>query len=382
MSTQDAHCRSAQPRPDLSALREIVRQSELSGARRCAAVLFMDQLPDALAKPHHMRLFRQALQNLLCADRAQTFELPRNRLVVVWRGSDAVALETARQELDHLLSGHPETVMRGSSELLRAYDLPQQAECLLDDLAEQAAVDYSRILVRMDLKLLAELEAALASADLARFARVRPVMTLINARGSGVEAKLAWEQRFLAIGELAASLAPGRDLQSDPWLFGRLTRTLDVRKLTLLSAAGELARCGPFAIDINIATILSPAFLRFDSVLPGHLRGDVILTLRAADILSGSVDFAFARNFARSRLYRLALADVTPRLLGLLDVAAAGIDLLHIPLTPALREADPAWRRLVAPGSSLVLTGISRPSELRWAIAHGFHLGSGALLNQ
>ncbi len=157
---------------------------------------------------------------------------------------------------------------------------------------------------------------------------------------------------FLAIGELAASLAPGRDLQSDPWLFGRLTRTLDVRKLTLLSAAGELARCGPFAIDINIATILSPAFLRFDSVLPGHLRGDVILTLRAADILSGSVDFAFARNFARSRLYRLALADVTPRLLGLLDVAAAGIDLLHIPLTPALREADPAWRRLVAPGSS------------------------------
>ena len=366
----------------LSALQDLVRQSEVSGARRCAAVLFIDRLPDELARPHHVRLIRQSMRSLLLADRAQVFEIAHGRTVVVWRGHGGPELDVVRRSIDHLLSDQRGDCTLAGGRLLKGYDLPLEAECLLDDLADQGSRQHAGSRPPMDLKLLADLETILARADLACFARVRPVLALADAARSLTNAAPAWEERYFAIDDIAANLSPGRDVQAEPWLFGRLTRTLDMRMLALLSSPGTLARCGPFAINLNVATILGPAFLRFDSVLPGNLRGEVILTLRAADILAHSADFAFARNFARARLYRLALADVTAPLLGLLDAAAAGIDLLHVPLTPALPRAGAEWRQLAAPGAGLVLTGIDRPSDLRWAVANGFRLGRGALFSR
>ena len=147
--------------------------------------------------------------------------------------------------------------------------------------------------------------------------------------------------------------------------------------LSFLAGPQDLRHAGPFALHINVATILSAEFLRFDAALPGALRGQVILNLSAPDIMADAAAFTFARNFARSRGYRLLLRGATPSLLSLLDVAAAELDLIEVPLTPALR-ADPDQLLLVVPDRvAILLTGVDTSTELEWAQTHHFALLAG-----
>ena len=119
----------------------------------------------------------------------------------------------------------------------------------------------------LDLTTLGLLEGALAQADMSRFMRQRDICERM-ADGSF---RLSWRERRLSAAEIASVLMPDRDVRREPWLFRRLTRTLDRRMLSLLGAPGELRSAGPFGIGLNVAAVLSAEFLRFDAALPAAL---------------------------------------------------------------------------------------------------------------
>ena len=125
-------------KPDQSdALREILRQTQLSGAARRALLLHTDRLPAHLAKPHHLRLARESLFTLEGADRAQVFELPRGRCAVVWRRAARVRSAKWLRALEALIADQPSDLGPKLGELVTTYDLPQQAAWLLDELDEE-----------------------------------------------------------------------------------------------------------------------------------------------------------------------------------------------------------------------------------------------------
>ena len=356
------------------ALHALVRQSEMSGAGRRAVLLHTDRLPPSLARPHHIQLARQALHCLATADRARSFELSRGRLGIVWRGPGEAELAAARTALGHLLSDQPEHQAPALGELLTLYDLPAQAAWLHDALSGRTEPSGTPVLgnAPLDTRLLAQLETGLSQADLARFVRWRPVMALPPG-----EAPPAWEERVFAVDDLAAALCPGRDLRSDPWLFRRLTRTLDRRMLTMLATPRELRGRGTFALNLNAASVLSPDFMRFDEALPMALRGRVVLNLRAADILSDPAGFAFARDFARARAYRLALAGATPAVLGFIDLGAAGFSTVKLAWEASVGTRPDRVRAALPPGCSVVLTRLDSGHDVEWAVREGFRLGQG-----
>ena len=358
-------------------LHELVRQSELSGARRRAALLHTDRLPPHLARPHHARLARHAMHALLTADRAQMFDLPHRRLAVIWRNCGTVELAQVREALRHLLNGE------GSADLnlLTIYDLPDQAVRFLDQLAEapERSVAQAGQCAPLDVTLLARLEAGLAQADLSRFVRRRAVVNLSDE--AVADGSVAWHDLVLNMDELAAGVCPGRDIKGDQWLFRRLTRTLERRMLIMLATGRDFGRCHTCAIDLNVASILSPEFLKLDEALPVALRGRLILYLTTADILADPSGFIFARNFAQARHHRLFLGDATLAILRFFDPLAAGLDGLKAELCPELQASPSCLRALVSPSTPIVLTGLNRPSELRWARQHGFMLGQGHVLS-
>ena len=367
----------------LDGLQELVRQSERSGARRLVALLHTDRLPPPLARPHHVRLARQAMRSLLNTDRAQMFDLPHGRLAITWRNGGRAELAQVREALQHLLGDEGGA---DPDRLLTLYDLPDQAVWFLDQLAEGPEVLAQPAVRRapIDMSLLARLEAGLAQADLSRFTRRRAVMGWADRamHANGDNGCVAWEERVVAVDELALGLCPERDISSDRWLFRRLTRTLDRCMLTTLSAGRELTGCHTYAIDLNVASILAPEFLRFDEALPMSLRGQIIINLCPADILSDLSGFTFARNFAHARQYRLGLASATLKTLGFMDVVAAGFDVVKVALCPELQASPSSLRSLIPPTIPTVLTGLNRPSELRWARQHGFSYGQGHAFNQ
>ena len=224
----------------------------------------------------------------------------------------------------------------------------------------------------LDPPALAALEAALAQADVASFVRRRQICERLPDGGF----RLRWEKRALVGGrDRRDTGARDRAMQADPWLFRRLTRTLDRRMLVLLSAPEELRGAGPFGLNLNVASILSPEFLRFDAVLPGALRGHVVIDLLPADIMADPAAFLFARDFARDRGYRLLLHGITADLLEVFPLRRIGLDLLRLHWSPELARLDPD--QALPDAAHTVLSRADTAEALAWGRDQGIVLYQG-----
>ncbi len=353
----------------LNALAAHIKDCAASGVERHAVLLRSDLLPARLSRAHHHRLARAALDPLSAADRARRIDLPDGRLAVSWRGDAAPLLQEALTSLRHLLQDAPDDAPL-LSDLLRPFELPRDGSALLDLAgwgavrktvkAERALPPPVRPLPQpvdpLDAAGLATLERQLVTADMSRFARRRAVCRL-----EGDRAVLAWDRRVLSAEELGADLAPTLNVKADAWLFRRLTRMLDRRMLALLASPGELDGAGPFSVGLNVGSVLSPEFLRFDAALPPGLRGGVVLEMLPADIMADPVAFAFARDFAHARSYRLLLRDVSATLLPALRLDQFGMDIVQLRWSPALQGMT-----LPAGVANWLLGGADDLPAMRW----------------
>ncbi len=356
------------PQGDAARLMALARDACAAGIGRRVLLLRLSLLPVASTPPHHLRMVRDALSPLLAADRAQFFSLPSRDLALVWRGAAAEALQ---RSLDAVRLLFADSGLDGADRLALLLDLPGDAESLMLQISRPPRAAPPPPLApsrRMDPVSLGVLERALVQASVDRFQRRRAICS-DGARGF----ELAWERRFLALDEIFETLMPDCDPRADPWLLYRLRRSLDRRLLASLCQGGagggaELREAEPFAIELNVASILGAEFLRFDTLLPRRLRGQVLLTLRPADILCDLASFQFARDFARARGYRLMLRGRLDDL-ALLPVERLGLDLLALSWSDAL--IDPLLAALLPAPERLVLERVDNAAAMEWARAFG-----------
>jgi hypothetical protein len=366
----------------------LVQECMSSGIARQACIVHLSRLPSSLQRPHHLRTARSAIEPLVQADRARLFELPNHDLVVIWRDATDKAVTQSREAIVQLLPPDDPSRLRtdlavalarepipAQSELWEHLSLPQDAARLLilaeDVLSPHDAPAAVRAAPPLDPAALLEVESLLSHADLARFARRRQICVR-TVEGSF---RLRWEARYLSIDELGASLAPDRCLTADPWLFRRLTRSLDSRMLALLASPDELQGAGAFSLNLNVGSILSPDFLRFDEALPTSLRGQVVLSLLPSDVLADPSAFLFARDFARSRGYLLLLRDVCMELLPMFPLPRIGADFIELIWSPALVRQD--LRRMVHDIGRVVLSRADTPQAVTWGRVNGVTLFQG-----
>lgn len=353
-------------------LHRLVADCAAAGIARQALVFRMDRLPASLARSHHQRLAEAALSPLLACSRAELFQLPGPRLVVTWRGEAEAALMDVVDGLFHLLADTPVSAPH-LRDLVFIYDLPDGGDLLLDTLDDAADGPASPATPSepLDPSSLMLLEATLAQADLSRFAR-RDIIWRLGPESPVV----ALERRTLSLPELGAALLPGRDLAGDPWLWRRLTRTLDRRTLALLASPGELAMARPFVLDLNVSSVLGPEFLRFDAALPTALRGQVVLAFAPEDVAADAAAYTFARGFVRARQYRVMLRDATPGVLAVLCAPALEVDYVMAPWSPSF--IDGAGALLDLPPAMLVLACGAAPDAVAWARSAGIRLVAGS----
>jgi hypothetical protein len=359
------------PRQDALQLAALVRDCELAGIARQACVVRLSRLTRDRVQPQHFRLARAALEPLAHAERARLFVLPNQDLVAVWRGPAETALLTVRTAISHLFA---DVESEEGEALWEELSLPQDSTRLLRlaETPKPAARIAASGGLPLDLTSLALLEARLARVDVARFARRQPVCAM-QKDGSF---RLQWERRLLCVEELVETLLPGAAPRAEPWLYRRLTRSLDRRALALLAAPGELDNARPFGLELNVSSILAPEFLRFDAALPLSLRGQVILELQPADVLSDPAACLFARDFVRARGYRLLLQDVTAESLPMFPLPRIGLDFVH------LRWSEPVARMSAAAfgtaPQTIVLADADGEDAIAWGRAQGIGLFQGA----
>lgn len=150
---------------------------------------------------------------------------------------------------------------------------------------------------------LARIEEALSRVDVSSHTRRQPVCAFVEEN----QPEVVFTEVFVSIGDLRETLMPNTDMTANPWLFQRLTQTLDKRVLAQLSRRDDrsLMREG-FSINLNVGTILSEEFLTFDSDI-NPTTHETVLELRIEDIFADPASFAFARDFLYERGYRICI---------------------------------------------------------------------------
>lgn len=170
------------------------------------------------------------------------------------------------------------------------------------------------------------IETMLNTVDLAAMIRRQPICAVTRDDAP----QRVFDELYMSIGDLQTTLAAGKNLAADRWMFQRLTRTLDRRMLKTVTGGGEETAGGCLSLNLNVATLLSPEFGRFDSDLRAAARGTVMIELNLLDIFSDVGAYIHARDLVQERGYRICIDGLTHLTATFIDRDKLGADMVKI----------------------------------------------------
>jgi hypothetical protein len=219
------------------------------------------------------------------------------------------------------------------------------------------------------------IQDALMQADLSGIVRRQPVCALVP----GAPPQPVWHEVYVSVSDLAGLVAPGVDLAGTRWLFQHLTETLDKRVLSLLPRWTDAVLEGRLSINLNLSTVLSPAFHAFDSALKIGTRGSYLIELQAFDALADAGEFAVARAFLRERGYGVCLDGLSQVSATMVNMARFEADFLK--LTWKRQMLDATDERHAALAQSLKTMGTQRAVLCRCDMPVGVEYGRSLGIN-
>ena len=321
-------------------LLETIKRLERNPGERLAVHLNLSKLRARYRQSHHLRIAHNTFEDLVRNLDGQVFLLSNGDIIFLHVSGNLEPVDEAVLRVRHLFSDDPLVQIDdapASTEFCTWYDLSQDFDRfarLGGDLLAQyklrrhrGAGDKEKAALKpMTPALLAEIEAALAQADLSSLTRQQSICAIKD----GAAPVAVMKEFYVSIRDLQGLIAKGVDLTSDRWLFQRLTQTLDRRVLSQFSRLDSSDTWRYFSLNLNVATLLSPEFLKFDASLRSGARGTIVVELPPADVFGDMPAFVFARDFAQARGYRICLDGLTILTAPLINRGQLGVDLLKL----------------------------------------------------
>ena len=325
-------------------------------------------------KPHNrrdyqLRIAAREFDGLLRKFKSELFQLSNGDIFLIWHGGTFADVDPVVLRLRYLFSDDPLAIANDgpivdNAELLLAYndgELPQPSKfCSWFDLEQEYDAfciqldDYLESLGQsrwaeagaarrepLDPARLARIEASLGSMDLSGLLRRQPVCALLPRAAP----QPLFAEIYVAMRELADSLMPGVDLTADTWLFQRLAESLDRRLLSCLARQELGSPQGAISVNLRLATLLSPEFLKFDHEYRRQTAAPVIIELQLIDIFAELGAYLFIREFARDRGYLMCIDGLHYLHLPLIDRKRLGADLVKVIWSPDLLDGLNETRR-------------------------------------
>ncbi len=330
-----------------------VRQARRQPKDRGAVIIHFSRLRSHNRREHHMRIALDVFEARVKSFDGQIFGLSNRDLAFVWRGGEVGPIDDAVQQVCQLFSDDPLSHVGDGDDLQRFcswYKMETDGAALEANVEKLAAASENRdpdepekaTKPRPPLtpRMLETLEKSLTQADLSNMMRRQRICVLTP----GEKPQTVLQELYISIADLAGSLPGNVDLTSDPWLFQRLTLTLDRRMLALMERQDDSSIARYYSMNINVMTLLHPAFLKFDAGVRSDARGTIALELPLMDIFRDMAAYRFARDFARDRGYRICADGVSQYMVPFVDRDALDLDLVKVHWTPDLLE-DPTGKR-------------------------------------
>jgi EAL domain-containing protein (putative c-di-GMP-specific phosphodiesterase class I) len=300
----------------------------------------------------HVRLASAAFDAMVSVFEGQSFLLDNSDIIWVGKCPNPTELDAAVMKVRYLFSEDPLTHGTEEDDIARFctwYVLAYQYDDVVD-LVKQMMRDADRRrrapppragssaaaageTKALDPKLLIRVKADFEKFNLARLLHRQPIAVILP---NLPKPDVVFHEIYVSIGDLRMAIAPNVDILADVWLFQYLTQALDTRLLALLTGSDDPALTTSFSINLNVSTVLSPAFVNFDASLKHVARGTVVVELREIDIFGDIASYMFARDFLHERGYRVCLDGLSHRTIGFIEREKLGIDLMKLMWNPTL----------------------------------------------
>jgi len=312
---------------------------------RVAVHIHFSKLQHHNRREHYLRVACDNFEAQIKSYAGHSFQLSNGDLFFLGKDVEMHSLIEAVDKLRILFSEDPLAQYHSSDEdtggFASYYDFEENYDVLHQDVlilyktmerlrktkeatetkAKQAAA-RGRVFVPGDLsKLISILERA----DLTNILRKQTACVI----GENGIPKPFFQEAYVSIDDLQKTCTPDIDLLSDRWLFHYLTRTLDKRVLTLMANTG-INPDMPFSLNLNVQTLLSPEFSKFDALVPAQLRGKTVIEIHKVDVFSDMGAFLFARDFLHDKGYLLCLDGLTQHTLPFFDKNKLGLDYFKV----------------------------------------------------
>lgn len=299
----------------------------------------------------HTRLAVEAFRTVIQPYEGWLFQMANQDLVYVWANKSREDMDRVLDKLRYFFSEDPlcRSAAQGAPHVAGSgfavwYDLATDLQAALalahsfpDDVPEKSGTVEFRAAADAGSGRSAELSAlnpakldqlldTMKQTDLVRFVERQPICVILPGRAPVP----VLQECFVSISELQKSLIPGVDLLSSRWLFQHLTEALDRRMLRLLRDSSYIPDEARFSLNLNVSTVLSDDFGRFDRSRADDGKATVAVEFQMADVFADIAAFHLARQFLMEKGYRTVIDGITHETLPLVDRATLQVDLMKI----------------------------------------------------
>jgi EAL domain-containing protein (putative c-di-GMP-specific phosphodiesterase class I) len=193
------------------------------------------------------------------------------------------------------------------------------------------------------LEELGKLERSMTMFDLSPFLFNQAVTNISEASNNGND--LEYFELYISIKLLQERLCPDYDITANRWLFNYFTTNLDQSVLRALNHGMEFMRGRRIGININLSTVISTGFVKFDERLPIDFRGNVVLEITKSDLIENLSLFNEVVDFAQDRQYQIAVDGLNPFWVTNFDLEYLNADYAKIYWSADMSEMDPVFEK-------------------------------------
>lgn len=345
MFTQDAVAGSKYALRDRRepSLRAFLAVDTFSRGASFAVIVHLSRIP-ILSRQPSLRRFAIGLLNGVSVRRdARLFKLAHGDVALVCPDMPVDEIDAVLKRIADMFGfGRAATAAKGPESLCSWFDLsrPQDVSALeqrafaSDAHVEEGSAAARRPITARDVSTISKM---LETQPVAPFVQRQRAVTL-----AGTQVGTLFCETFLSISDLQRAVAPDVDLFAKPTLFHFISRILDRCMLRTLAATGPQS-VKPISLNLNIGSLFTPEFDRFDHVWQGAARP--VIEIQIVDALTDAEGFAIARDQLRARGYPVLLDGLTPLHLTAIDVGGLQTDLIKVswsrPQIEALRVREP-----------------------------------------
>jgi hypothetical protein len=335
----------------------------------------------------HLRVAAGMLKELMAPLPRPPFILKNGDIVLIGKTIDQSRIAEATEMLGYILAGEPLT--RGPAEdsaLFTLYDLETHYRILLGNVRHiadtEARADAARRPAKSDFQpaRIGALIERLGQLELANMVRQQTVWTVPPS--GETQPKPLFDELYISVDGLRAAIGFEGDIASDPQFFQLVTRAFDKYMLaTLLQDRSAEKR--PISINVDLQTLLSPEFQKFEHLRPSGWHGQIILEVQFANVWSDLAAFLAVARAVKENGFSCCIDGVSHHALPLVNFHRLEADYIKVVWDDALLALDEASLRDVCRafrdcGSDrAILTRCGRQEALQFGLAANLRMFQG-----